>query len=215
VGQIVVGQPYLSDGNASEVMRLGRDGDLIASALHGPFFEQARRGNVKRWTSGAAGITILKYDNVNPALVIWNKSVGYFGELVNLTISWAGTPSVAGNIGLGIIPAAGIGLGTPITAFAELATALNAKTLQGENPQHCKLATTSTIVALAAAAYIPIFSFPGATAAASTTIPPVLLEKKFNGEFPVPPGAALVLCGNVAQTAAMGVTLEWIDNAPL
>jgi hypothetical protein len=211
----VIGKPYLPDGDAPKKYRVGRDGDVLSSSLHGPYLEMARRGEVFTYTSGGAGIIPLKYDNVNPALVLWNKSQSNFLELIELTLSAVGTPAVSGNIGFGIIPAAGQGLGTPITAFTELATILNMQTLQGANPPNGKVATTSTIVALAAGAYVPVgLSSAGVLAAASTTVPWTLLSKRFQGEFLVPPGAAIVLCGNVAQTAAFGVSLTWADALP-
>lgn len=214
---VLVGQPNLAEGYQNDVRRQGRDGDIIVSKLHGDYLEQNRRGNVYCYNSGAAGITILKYDNTGPALVLWNKSQAYSLELIEFSISWGDTPAVAGHIGLGIIPPFAITVGaagSTISAFTELATVRRMKDLAAVNPPNGKCATTSTIAALAAAALFPIFSLPDALAAASTTTPLFELSHQFRGDFLLPPMAALVVCGNVAQTAAMGVRLSWIDNVP-
>jgi hypothetical protein len=207
---VVVGQPMLQDGFNPDTIRLGRDGDLISSKLHGDYFEQTRRGNVYMYNSGGAGITVLKYDNVNPVFVLWNKSTAYYLELIEVVISLTNATEVVGGLHWGLIPNAGIALGTPITAFTELATIYNLKTLSVASPPNGKCATTSTIVALAATALIPIgISFPAVTGAS-----PVLGVRQYPGNFLVPPGVALVLTGNVAQTQAVGFTLTWIDNVP-
>jgi hypothetical protein len=187
---------------------------MMVSQLHGAYAEQNRRSNLLCYNSGAAGITILKYDNVNPALVIWNKNAKRSLELVECALSWIGTPAVAGSIGLGLIPGPlyNPATGAAISAFTELASVLRMSDLQSVNPANGKCATTSTIVALAAAAFYPLFSLPDALAAASTTVPLFELCHQFRGDFFVPPGAALVVCGNVAQTAAMGFRLSWLDS---
>jgi hypothetical protein len=211
-----VGLFGLAEGQLQSQFSLGREGQQHVDFVHGQYFSQTRRGNVYTYNSGAAGLTILKYDNTTPALVLWNKSTGCNLELINLTVTWVGTPAVAGSIGF----ARCLNVGTTvsaaqISAFTELATAIRENTWAASNPPNGKVATSSTIVARAAADVHPILSFPDALAAASTTVGPFLLSKDFRGEFIVPPTCALVLCGNVAQSQAMGVTLTWVDNVPV
>ena len=211
-----VGLDGFSEGSTATRFSLGREGQQHVDTVHGQFLSQTRRGNVYTYNSGGAGLTIVKYDNTAPALVLWNKSLNYALEIVNFTMTWVGTPAVAGTIGF----AQCVNVGTTISAaqisaFTELATVQNAKTWAPSNPPNGKCATTSTIVARAAADIYPIFSFPDALAAASTTVAPYSLTRYFQGEFLVPPTCAIVLCGNVAQTQAMGVTITWVDNVSL
>lgn len=219
IGQAVVGSQAFGEGATPNTIREGREGDLIVSQLHGGFFEQTRRGNLYMYNTGGAGITVLKYDNTGPALVLWNKSASVNLELVEFGLTWIATPAVAGSIGLGIIPVAGTGLavatGSSVTAFTELATVLRMKDFASVNPPYGKCATASTIVALAAGALIPIFSLPGAMAAASTTTAPYETTHQFRGDLLIPPGAAVVVCSNVAQTVAMGVRLSWVEPIPV
>ena len=210
-----VGAVNRGEGTQSDRLRAGNQGDLMVGNLHGPYYEQNQRGNLYQWDSGADGITILKYDNVNPAFVLWNKSTLYNLEIVEITVAWSGTPAVAGNIGYGMIIGAGSAIGTPISAFTELATARKSKTFATANPPNGKCATTSTIAALGAAAYKTLgFSIPGATAAATTTAPGFTFIKPFRGDLIIKPGNAIAICGNVAQTAVMDFSISWIDNAP-
>jgi hypothetical protein len=212
---VQVANPSYTDGDARNSLCIGHQGDLLTSPLHGQYYEANRRGNLYQWSSGAAGITILKYDNVTPAFVLWNKSLKYTLEIVEVSVSWSGTPAVAGNIGYVPIIGAGAGLGVPISAFTELATARKCKTFATANPPNGKCATTVTIAARAAADYTSFgFSIPGATAAATTTAPGFMFVKQFRGDFNVAPGNAIAICGNVAQTAVMEVSISWIDNVP-
>ena len=201
------------EGQTPSTLSLGREGQQHVDTVHGQFASQTRRGNVYTYNSGGAGITVLKYDNVNPAFVLWNKSVSYALELINFTMTWVGTPAVAGTVGFAQCLNVGTSVSAAqISAFTELATVQNAKTWAASNPPNGKCATTSTIVARAAADIYPIFSYPDALAAASTTVAPYSLTRYFQGEFFIPPQCAIVLCGNVAQSQAMGVTISWIDN---
>jgi hypothetical protein len=210
-----VGDQILVDGQQSILDRMGPQGDKIISGLHGTYYEQNRKGNLYKWASGAAGITILKYDNTGPAFVLWNKSLQYNLEIVEVCVGWSGTPAVAGNLGYGMIIGAGQAVGTPISAFTELATARKCKTFATANPPNGKCATSSTIAALGAAAYETFgFSYPGATAAATTTAPGFMFVKQFRGDFIIAPGNAIAICGNAAQGAVMDFSISWIDNVP-
>jgi hypothetical protein len=212
MGYNIVGQPILADGlQSNDQMRMGRDGGQIVDMLHGQYLEQNRRGNLYMYNSGGAGITVLKYDNVNPALVLWNKSTTSYLEPVEVVCSLTNATQVVGGLHWGVIPNAGVALGTPITAFAELATILRLNTLNVTNPPNGKVATASTIVALAVTALIPIgISFQAVTG--TTTF---LGVRWYRGDFLVPPGVAVVLCGNVAQAQPIGITVSWIDAVPL
>ena len=201
INAMQVAEQVLSDLDQTVLARCAPQGDLIVSQLHGGYFENNRKGNLYMWSSGAAGVTVTKYDSTTPAFVLWNKSLTNNLELVELTISWVGTPGVAGNFGLSRIVGAGQAVGTPISAFTELATAWKMKTLASANPPNGKCATTSTIAALAATDYMPLgFSMPDALAAASTTVPGFVFIKQFRGDLIVSPGNAIALMGNVAQT---------------
>lgn len=190
--------------------RAGDQGELVVSKLHGKYYEVNRRGNLYMAVTAVAGIVPLKYDSVNPALVLWNQSQNLSLVLGKLTLSHIGTPAVSGNLGFAVINA-GVAIGTPISAFTEV-DVRNMKTLAPGKAPAGKVGTTVTAAAPAAASFVPIgFSSPGVLAAASTTTPWAHLEKDFDGEWSVPPGYALALCGNVAQTAAFGVTLSWYE----
>jgi hypothetical protein len=212
INAMQVAEQVLQDNDQSVLLRAAPQGDLIVSQLHGVYYENNRKGNLYSW-SGA--VTILKYDNVNPAFILWNKSLAYNLELVEVNVSWSATPAVAGNIGLGRIVGAGQAVGTPISAFTELATAWKMKTFATANPPNGKCATTSTIAALAATDYLPLgFSMPDALAAASTTVPGFMFVKQFRGDVIVSPGNAIAIVGSVAQAQAMWISISWIDNIP-
>lgn len=205
----VVG-PSRNRGQGSQVsLRLGPTGEM--TCLHGRNYEKARNGQVYTFVSATAGITPLKFDNTAPALTLWNQSVDRNLIPLKLQMGSVGTPAVSGSLGFAIINAGyAIGTGAPFSAFTKT-TAYKSDTLTLVEPVAGKVATTAT--AAAPATFMTIgFSSAGVLAAASTTTPWVVMEKVWDGEFIVPPGFAIALCGNVAQSAAFSVTLSWAEE---
>jgi hypothetical protein len=214
---VLVGQPYLPDGYAgADQPRVTNDGARVIQSVHGQYFEDARRGNLWTWSSGAAGITPLIYSSTTPAFVLWNQSTTRSLEIVEASITHSATGAavaVSGNIGIGLIPAAGTAVGVPISAFTTLATCLNSRSWAWGTAPNGRVATASTIVALAATAYAPIWGVSGVfVSSTATNTPYTILARDFKGGFLIPPACAIVLCGNVSQTQIYGFTISWIDN---
>jgi hypothetical protein len=157
----------------------------------------------------AAGVTPPKYDATSQVFGVWNQSTDKNLNLINLTISSVSGAGTLGNIGF-VICNAGVAIGTPISA-ATLATAWRSDSLELVTPPAGKPMSAATVAAMAATAYRPIgLSMPDALAVNSTTINWDMIEREFHGEWIVPPGKAIFLCGNVAQATTVFVpSLTW------
>jgi hypothetical protein len=207
-------QGNAADG-ANPLLRLGKSGEPIFSELHGKYAEEASRGNLFMAVAPLAGITIPIYSNTAQVFALWNQSATKYLELVELTINHIGTPLVSGNIGFGVINA-GLTIATGNISAITKGTAFNMKTLTAQEANAGKYCSAATVVAVAATSYIPIgVTSPGVYAAAATTNPWQVSKCAFDGQWMIAPGMCVVLCGNVAQTQASGVTLSWIERDPV
>jgi hypothetical protein len=207
----IVGNISWPEGAQVPYRRFGKHGDVLSSSLHGPCYEAARLGNLYTVASALAGVTIPIYSNTAQVFCLWNQSQDVFLELIELTLSHSGTPSVSGNIGFGVINA-GTSIATGNISAITKNNPFQMKTLTIAEAPAGKSLSAATVVAMAATQFIPVgLSQAGVLAAASTTTPWTLLMKQFRGDFIVPPGMCICLVGNVAQTQPFGVTLSWAE----
>jgi hypothetical protein len=195
--------------------RIGRDGDELASKLHGDYFEQNRRGNLWMYTTGSGTIAPAINTATTPTWGLWNKSTNYYLELVELIVGQTTATSVIGGLGWALVPSAGIAVatGAPISAFTELATTLKMSTFTQANAPNGKVATTLTAINPGATYFIPI-GFNNIITPLTTTANPTWVHS-YRGDLLVPPQCAILLCNSVAASAAINFSISWIDNVPV
>ena len=209
----IVGGIRWPQGQQVPYNRYGLHGDLMASPLHGSFYEATKQGNVYTVAAAVAGVTLPIYSNTAQVFGLWNQSTDVDLELIELTLNHVGTPSVSGNLGFGVINA-GQAIATGNISAITKNNPFKMSTLTIQEAPAGKSCSALTVVAIGATQFIPIgLSQAGVLAAASTTTPWTVLMKQFRGDLIVPPGMCIVLCGNVAQTQPFGVTLSWAEWA--
>ena len=207
------GQQYVGDGVSSIQNRIDREGNIVVTKGHGDYFELNRRGSVWMYTTGSGTIAPAVNTATAATWCLWNTSLIYNLELIEITVGQTTATSVIGGLGWAIIPGAGQAAGTPISAFTQLATVFQMSTLRQGNPPNGKVATTMTIVNPGATYFVPI-GFNNIITPLTTTANPTWC-KQYRGDFLVPPGCAIVLCNSVAASAAINFAISWVDNSPV
>lgn len=215
-----VGPATLADGVTTQPFRQGRGGDLIASELHGRFYEQTFRGNV--YGNGTTALTALSANTVTltatttPILGAWNPP----SSLVNLVILQA-------TLNAGINNTASVGPGAFVWATSNGNSALtlgtapfNHKTLTASGSAAKGLSfialtgLTNNLVVQESA------DFPNPTIITTTAIPTTvttpssIFRQDVDGSIIVPPGGVLALL-NTVSTTTISVTarLMWEEVA--
>lgn len=206
-----VGPVTLNDGAAGEV-RLGKYGDLIASELHGRFYEQNYRGNVFSAGMGLTAINNATFTtgtltaSCTPVLGVWNPSTSPV-NLVILQVSLAAALTALTATGPG-----GFSWATSIgnTAISTGSAPFNRKTLSAAGSQAKAFAsspaltglTNNLAVAFGSALNVgqPYNISEVATAAGFMTQPAIAVEN-FDGGLIVPPGGVLALLANTTTVA--------------
>jgi hypothetical protein len=216
-----VGPSAVNSGDGANIeFRQGKTGDIIASELHGRFFEQVYRGNVFGW---GKTITALSANSISltatttPLIGVWNPA----SSLVNLVIlqasMWVAPNTVTTPAAPGVfVWAASTGNGGISTGN----TPWNRKSLaqSGSAAKAFDLATALTGLTNNIVIFdIGDFQNPGAITPfgtlASTTITSnfsVGGVQNFDGSLIVPPGGVLALLNTTSTTAFSAVArLMW------
>lgn len=208
INELLVGASKTGDGVVVK-QRGGKDGDAMASPLHGRYAEAARRGQVFCASTLAAGIVVpfiaatvaSKYTLLNPS------SSGYDVELIDINVQQV--PGSALITGLGVAfqgPLASTG-GVPGTLT--VSTGSHACTLVGstrvDTPVVHYSAATHTNVAIANLNPV-LWLFNNV---ATTVITQGPTNYQFDGKFWMPPDTAMCLVNSITGTqsaAAISVT---------
>lgn len=210
IAQGTAGPVTVPDGNAPQGgLRTGRLGDLIASELHGRFYEQVFRGNT--YSIGMTTLAALTANTATltatttPIVGVWNPSTNA-NNLVILQAMLATGINAAATTGAGVFAwASSIGNASITTGSAPF----NRKTLQaaGSNAKAFQLTLGTALTGLTN--NLLIFE-PGdfqeptviTTAAVSTAIQTPVIPgiQNFDGSLIVPPGGVLALVNTVSTT---------------
>lgn len=215
----VAGQVGPSAANAGDganiEFRQGRSGDLIASELHGRFFEQAYRGNLYSIGSSVTALsanTITLTATTTPILGLFNPSGSGFNAVIlqaqlQAFINTFTTPVGAG----GFVWAASIGN----TAVSTGSAPFNRKTLLSAGSQMkgfpggvALTGLTNNLVIFDGADFVnPTGQTYGTIVAptSGTTLTSFGGVQNFDGSLIVPPGGVLALL-NTTSTTTMSAT---------
>lgn len=214
--QIVVGPPSstsLGDGVTPGQLG-GRQGDGIASQLHGKYYSQAVRGNVHYASTAAAGSTFSIYTNASyTGLALWNpEGSGKNLSLIrcNVGIDTQASTAASGwgyawinNTGASLATAAVLSALTAITATR--GTGICGLAGQGMSVARAASAATLTTALLWGRAA----SFGTSTGAITTQMAPPSLSEDFDGMMIVPPNTFFALTSSVLTGAVSVATLFW------
>lgn len=223
---VQVGPSLAADG-AVVPQRSGKLGDVIASDLHGRFFEQCYRGNIYSIGSSKIALsanTITLVAATTPILGVWNPS----NSPVNLVILQAALQFAANTLTAPVPPgyfvwATSLGNAAISTGSAPF----NRKTLLSAGSQAkafpggvALTGLTNNLVILEAADFPNLSDLTDAgTVAASTTTSNATAGaqgvQNFDGSFIVPPGGVLALLNtNSTTTYSAAGRLLW-EEVPL
>lgn len=96
----LVGNPVAASAGANALMRMGAQSDLINSNLHGPYYEQAYRGNMFRIANQAAVSTTAALATTWTGLAISNPAGSGVNAVINLFSVAQVAAGVAGAVGI-------------------------------------------------------------------------------------------------------------------
>lgn len=213
-----VGPQQFSDG-ATQSVRLGKQGDIDVSELHGRFYEQNYRGNVYSigcQLTALSAATILLTASAQPIVGVWNPPT----SPVNLVILQAMLVDELNNV-TSVAPGAFVwasSVGNSNNLSAGLAP-FNRKSLSstGSQAKAFSLSTASLLTGLVnnvvvfdAAEFNTASGLLTTTVTAATPTPSVSGVQNFDGSLIVPPGGVLALLNTVSSvTHSVAGRLLW------
>jgi hypothetical protein len=200
-----VGVQNAAEGSNPITARMGRQGDVIASELHGRYYEQAYRNNVFVGSNGATpSVTTVALATTYTGLALINPAA----SAVNLVLLKVGYsflvvfPAVA-TVGLmgGYSP-----LGT--TTFSAAATdGLNAK-LNGARSVG-RAALSATLVGTPQLLQV----FGSGLTGAATTVPMIQQVVDMEGSVVIPPGGYVAIyTSTVSGAGALAASFMWEET---
>jgi len=204
-----VGPQTNSDGGFSPI-RTGKQGDLIASELHGRFYEQAYRGNLYR--TGNTAITALSANTITSATSATGTPItGVYnpaGSGVNLVLLQAFLQIFANSLTSGAAPG-GFAWLTALaqSAISTGATPINVKTLAASGSVAKGFTGAIALTGLSGSMGVAFpAEFPNLTGLTYTTlgstamIPSAGGIVNIDGSIIVPPGGVLGLYNTTSST---------------
>ena len=193
----------------------GPNGDAYVSEIHGKWATAARQGRLFHGSTPAAGLAVPLYTATTQALCLWNTSTTVELEIVKFSMTYVSGSTVAGPVMYGRLNA-----GYAAATAAPIATFTNAPTYiqpgrcgTGVSQAQLANATVTTTAAIPVANIInSSICTPDAFAAASTTVPLVVVEENFDGNMIIPPGWAFFPLALLASVSLYQQRIVWIEN---
>jgi hypothetical protein len=202
-GQVGPASTQSLSSGTNPTIRLGQLGDMIASQLHGRYYEQAYRGSVFSLSvSTAAAITAYVGAAAGqPQIAVYNP----VGSGKNLAILQASYNNVVAASGAGTV-AWGLWFGPTVAPTAATnAVATNMATLQKAGSSALCWTNTALTSSTALLNQYPVGFYYWATAASA--LAPAMRIVEPAGSIIVPPGCMFALGGSAALTSA-----TWTGN---
>lgn len=177
-----------------------------------PRYEAAASGNAYLAIQNAsAGLALPVFSNTAQTMVLWNKSLNKNLAIMDFTFALvSGVAYAVGDVGFALI-VAGTGLGTPISANVAIATVYKMSTFEAAASADWSWCSATVV---APTVFIPSgIGITDAYAVATTTAPPIILNRSYDGGLLIPPGIALCVCGMVAQDELhhVAISFEVVD----
>ena len=198
----------------------GKQGDLIASELHGKYYTQNYRGNVYYSATAPAGVTLTVYSATSyTGHSIWNpagsgKNIGPIRATV--TTVTVGAAMAA----LGFVAQTGVGaaLGTaaPISAYTQVTATrgpANFSQLVAGQGNSVGLVGSAATLTTAPTLFIPL-GLSASTGAITTQQTAMGVTEYFDGSIIIPPGTFFGFCQSITDAATWNCSFHW-EEVPL
>ena len=194
----------------------GRQGDLIASELHGKYYTQNYNGNLFYASTAAAGVTLSIFSNASyTGLGLWNQSLTKNLSIVRTMVGCnaAAATAEAGlgyawlNAGFVLATAAPFSATTPITATRG---SCNIGVASGQGTSAAAAFSAATLTT--AATWGRFSGLSSSTGAITTQIALGMFIENFDGDMIVPPGYALLMTSAIASGGTFGLTAVWEET---
>lgn len=208
------GQTNRTDGDETNPPGLGKQGDAYVSQYHGQFYHAAYRDKLFHGCSVVGGNSFPIYTATAFVFGLWNKSAEVNLELISFKAAYVSGTGVAGPFGY-MTKDVGLAVGVPLAAFNHVATGIRPGRLYagGTSKAGFSNAATNTIVAGAAADFIPGNMYQPVVTAADATQGPTTLEERFDGSIIIPPGTLFWPAALLASVSLYTMRLTWIETA--
>lgn len=190
------GEQTSADG-ALATARIGRNGDLMVSELHGRYYEQARRGHMFGVANQAVVTTTAGLATTFTGLAVANPAGSGFNLVLDLFMCTQTAVAVAGSIGLMTGAGAAAGSLTPRNA------------LVGGG---ASVATASAGATIATPVLERVFAQVGSLATTGYGLTPGLVVD-LGGSLIIPPGFFVASYTTAATTSALVFGLVWEEVA--
>jgi hypothetical protein len=216
-----VGSQQVTDG-AQVNVRQGKSGDLIASELHGRFYEQTYRGNVYAWGKTLTALSansITLTATTTPIVGVWNPAT----SLVNLVILQANVQIVPNNLTSGAGPGGLVWASSTGNAVISTGNSpWNRKTLSqtGSSAKAFDLATaltglTNNATITEGADFTNLSGLTYTTLGSTAELPSQGGVQNFDGSLIVPPGGVLILVNTVSSTVFSATSRILWEEVPV
>ena len=208
LNQGIIGVQNGADGGTPITQRLGQQGDVLVSGLHGDYYEQAVRGNVFYGSNGATpSVTTVALATTYTGLALINPA----GSGVNASILKVGYsflvvfPAVA-TIGLMV----GYSSAGTVTFGAAASPGISSK-IGDATASVCRVALSATLVGTPTLHTV----FGSGLTGAATTVPMIPQNIDMGGSVVLAPGAyAAIYTSTISGAAALAGSFLW-EEIPL
>lgn len=179
----------------------------------GKFYVDTFLGNMFIGTTAAAGVTVPIYSNTAAVFGLWNPlGSGKNAVLVRCSIGFVSTTAAPSNFVLGYQTGAGsqAATGAPVTAITAVAPVNGL--LGAGNASYMKFFPATATLTTGCSLLMTLGSSQLTTTGATTSAPYFTSDTLFDGTIIVPPGALIVVGGNIATTSVDDITLVWEET---
>lgn len=215
ISQLQVGPTINSDG-VIVTQRAGKQGDSIASELHGRFYEQCYRGNVFSAGSSTTALsanTISLTSGTTPIVGVYNPATSSVNlvilqAMLQVSVSTASTTAPGSLVWASSIGNAAISTGAaPFNRKTLASVGSQAKAFNGGV---ALTGLTNNLVIFEGADMQSSMALTTALVPATAVIPTAVSVQNFDGGLIVPPGGVLALLNTVSTTTlSVASRLMW------
>lgn len=195
----------VADGTSNQAFLQGKQGEMLTAYLHGTNYTQAYRGNQFFATTATAGTTVpIQASSLVGTFVLLNPlGSGKNVELMRYLLGLLNATTVVSDVSLYFQTQ----IGSVNTALATTTALTSRACLLGGSAASQAVVYSAATFTGALTKGPTLVSF-GATSTSNAGV----IQHTFEGSIIVPPGCAVALAGNAAQTQAMQHTIFWNEN---
>ena len=191
-----------------------RQGAALTSGYHGDYYNAAYRGRLFHGCGVVAANSFPIYTSTAIVFGLWNASSEVNLELVKFSAAYVSGTAVAGPVGYNTKDV-GLAVGVPLSAFNPTPLGVRPGLMGGSGSvSKAKFtnAATNTVVAAAAADFIPGNAYLSVITAADATQGIVQgVEEWFHGSIILAPGMIWWPCALLASVSLFAMRVVWIE----